>query len=116
MKHQKNLHRLTALAALIRDQRLAKLQACAAERNMSLQRLQDLAPKPSEEADPIAQATTLMRYETWADARRREINLVLARQTAAWMAARAEAEGAFGRAEVLKKIAKTQSEAQKPSR
>jgi hypothetical protein len=115
MTQKKNLHRLTDIASILLDQRLAKLQACAAERNMSLRQLQGLAPKASEGDDPIAQAMTLMRYETWADTRRREINLSLARQTAAWLEARAEAKGAFGRADVLKRIVKMQDKARKKS-
>jgi hypothetical protein len=111
VKHKHSLDRLTAIAEIIVEQRLAKLQACAAERNNSLQRLQDLVPTSSAETDPISQATTLLRYETWADARRREINLLLARQTVAWLEARSEAQSAFGRADVLKKLAKTQKKA-----
>lgn len=107
MKHKNNLQRLNVLAKLILDQRLAKLQACEVDRNQSLRRLQDLVPNPSDEADPIAKVTTLLRYEAWADARRREINLVLARQTVAWMDARKEAQGAFGRADVLTRMAKS---------
>ena len=107
MKNKKGIDRLTALSNLILDQHLAKLQACAAERNRSLQRLQDLAAKPAEGMDDFTRATTLLRYESWADARRREMNLVLARQTVAWMEARKEAQTAFGRANVLQRIGKT---------
>jgi hypothetical protein len=104
MKKRQSLARLTALSDVILDQHLAKLQACAAERNASLQRLRDLAPAPAEGLDPITGAATLLRFEIWADARRSEINLVLARQTAAWMEAQAEAKTAFGRAQVLKRL------------
>ena len=107
MKTKASLDRLTTLSDLILDTQLAKLQASAAERNKSLQRLEDLAAPPSDDADDIARAATLMRYERWADARRREINLVLARQTAVWMEARQNAQMAFGRAAVLKRIQKT---------
>lgn len=102
-----NLSRLTALSTLILDQHLAKLQAATAAKNMSLQRLQDLAPMQSEGLDPIVSATTLMRYEHWADSKRREINMVLARQTVTWLEARKASQDAFGRADVLKRIKKT---------
>jgi len=107
MNKKASLQRLTALSDLILDTQLAKLQAAAAERYKSLQRLEDLAAAPSDEANDLTHAATLMRYQRWADARRREINLVLARQTAVWMEARQNAQTAFGRAEVLKKIQTT---------
>jgi hypothetical protein len=106
MRQTEQLQRLNDLAKLILDQRLARLQACAAARQGSLQRLQDLAPKPAEDADPFEQATRLMRYEVWADTRRREINMLLARQTVGWLEARSEAQGALGRADVLRKLMK----------
>lgn len=104
MSKKESHSRLTAVSNLILDQHLARLQACAAERNASLQRLRDLAPKPAHQLDEIPLATTLLRYESWADARRSEINQTLARQTAAWLEARMRAETAFGRSEVLRKI------------
>jgi hypothetical protein len=45
-----------------------------------------------------------MRYALWADQRRSEINLVLARQTVEWVEARQEAARAFGRNQVLQKL------------
>lgn len=104
MSKKESHARLAVLSSLILDQHLAKLQACAVERNASLQRLRDLAPKPAHQLNEIALATTLLRYEGWADARRSEINQTLARQTAAWLEARTRAETAFGRSEVLRKI------------
>ncbi|WP_323005712.1 hypothetical protein [Pseudorhodobacter sp.] len=106
MKNKKALDRLSALSDLILDNKLAKLQACALQRNASLQRLQDLAAKDGDQLGPIALATAALRYEAWADARRSEINLALARQTAAWMEARKSAEIALGRAEVLSRLKK----------
>jgi len=109
MNNKANLHRLTALSGLILDTQLAKLQASAAERNKSLQQLEGLVAVPSDDPNDLTHTVTLMRYERWADAMRREINLILARQTAAWMEARQNAKTAFGRAEVLKKIQATRS-------
>lgn len=108
MDKRANLNRLTALSTLILDQHLAQLQASAAARNASLQRLQDLVPIPSDDSDTVTSATTLMRYEHWADSKRREINLVLARQTAIWLEARKGAQVAFGRADVLRRIEEAQ--------
>jgi hypothetical protein len=107
MNAKDSLRRLTALSELILDTRLAKLKASAAERNKSMQRLENLAATLSDDANDLTHAATILRYERWADARRREINLVLARQTAVWLEARQNAQTAFGRAEVLKKIQAT---------
>jgi len=107
MKNTASLHRLRSLSTLILDQHLAKLQAAAAERRISLQRLQDLTPIPAKDLDDVTRAATLMRYERWADKRRRDINLVLAQQTATWMEARGKAQAAFGRADVLMRLAKS---------
>lgn len=104
MDKKAKLDRLTALSTLILDQHLARLQAAAAARNISLQRLQDLAPTQSDDLNPITSATTLIRYDLWADTKRREINLVLARQTVIWLDARKAAQEAFGRADVLQRI------------
>ena len=106
MKHPKSLPRLQALSDLILDQKLAVLQACAAERNATIQRLLDLTPGQPQTLGTIADAQTMLRYESWADARRAEINLILARQTAEWMEARRRAELAFGRANVLHRLGK----------
>jgi hypothetical protein len=43
-------------------------------------------------------------YERWAEARRAEINLTLARQTAEWIEARDAARQAFGRADALRRL------------
>ena len=45
-----------------------------------------------------------MRYQLWADQRRSAINLILARQTAAWSEARKDAAEAFGRDAVIAKL------------
>jgi hypothetical protein len=49
-------------------------------------------------------ALAALRYAGWADARRAEINLRLARQTALWLQAQADARLAFGRADVLRRL------------
>ena len=89
---------------MILDQKLAILQDRAAKRGASLKRLRDLALNTFDALEPVVQAQVQLRYECWADTRRSEINLVLARQTAEWMDARAAAKSAFGRAEVLRNL------------
>jgi hypothetical protein len=78
------------------------------EKEQSLERLRNLAPKSTENLDKLALAKSLLRYEVWAEARRSEINIALARQTAALMEARKDAEYVFGRSMVLRRIAQEQ--------
>ena len=105
MKPDARLRQLQQISQLISDRRLAALQVCAAARNRSLQRLQDLEEKATlDPLEPIAQAQAELRYEAWADARRADINLLLARQTVEWMEARKAAESAYGKASVLQRL------------
>lgn len=106
MTDLKRLARLKALSDMILDQRLARLQACAAAKSASQQMLEGLRVVEEGTLDPVAQAQTMLRYQQWADKRRGEINVVLARQTAEWMEARNDAKLAFGRAEVLGRLQK----------
>lgn len=104
MKKHVQIARLQEISNLILDRRLATLRYLAAKRNASLQHLQDLTPKEAGTLDPIPQARSALRYEAWADVRRSEINLALARQTADWLDAKKNAEVAFGQVEVLNRI------------
>jgi hypothetical protein len=107
MADAKGLPNLASLAGLILDARLADLRKAAAAREASLAALAALARAPSAAADlsPLVLARAAVAYESWADARRAEINPRLARQTAAWLQAQAAARVAFGRAEALRVIA-----------
>lgn len=100
----KPIHRLSKIADLLLDLRLAELQKAGRAREESLARLADLNVAPSTDPDPVAAAQVDVRYQLWADARRAEINMTLARQTAKWMEARDSARAAFGKAEVLRKL------------
>jgi hypothetical protein len=62
-------------------------------------------PAEPEGLDLAPAAQVALRYQLWADIRRAELNTVLARQTADWLAAREDARHAFGRAEALRGIA-----------
>ncbi|RUS59758.1 hypothetical protein EGN72_13785 [Pseudorhodobacter sp. E13] len=104
MTRKKDLARLASLSGLILDQKLAVLQSLAAEREASLQRLRDLAQNNPGKYETPQDAQVALRYNRWADARRADINITLARQTAEWLDARAEAKHAFGRAEVLRQL------------
>ena len=103
----RQLARLGTLTDLMLDARLADLRGAAAARDASLARLADLArPAAATDLPDMAAAEVEMRYQRWADQRRAEINLTLARQTAAWLDARQAATLAFGKSQVLDGLAR----------
>ncbi len=96
---------LIAVAGLLLDARLAEMRRIQRLREESRARLADLAAAPAENGlPPVIAAQTALRYACWADLRRAEINMALARQTAEWLAAREAARLAFGRAEALQRL------------
>ena len=100
------LRRLARIAALQRDARLDQLRRARIAREASQAALAALdRPMPDEGVPLVAGALAALRYAAWADARRAELNLQLARQTAHWLQAQADARVAFGRAEVLAQLA-----------
>ena len=107
MSRADDLKRLAVLAALARDAKLAKVADAALARSRSLQQLAALTPPPVQDSElsPLVLAGASLRYQLWADMKRAEINRTLARQTATWIEARADARNAFGRADVLARLA-----------
>lgn len=106
MKQIENLYRLGALTQIVLDVQLARLTEAAAAREVSLAHLASLAQVTQAVGlSEMAQAQVQLTYDRWAEARRAEVNLVLARQTAEWMQARADASLAFGRRDVLRRLA-----------
>lgn len=101
------MRRLKDLAELIVDHRLGQLRKAAEAKAQSEAALDALArPIPEPEGLQGASAALAgLAYQRWADARRAEINQVLARQTHLWMEARDDAQTAFGRAEALRALA-----------
>jgi hypothetical protein len=98
------LRRLTMIADLMRDRALMDLRHAAEARAASRQHLERLNPAPVAVVDDPADWRNAVMHQAWADARRAEINLMLARQTAAWIEARHAAARAVGRARVLDKL------------
>jgi hypothetical protein len=97
---------LVAISRLILDVRLAHVDLAAKACEENRARLADLARPSSPSQLPLAvEAQATLRYERWAEARRAEINLALAKSTADWLTARDQARVAFGRAEVLRALA-----------
>lgn len=103
MSRARDLARLQDLAALMRDHRLGQLHEAAARRAQSLQQIAALdQPESPTDLPPVAVHRVALQYQAWADQRRAELNLVLARQTADWIIAREAAQKAFGQAEALR--------------
>ncbi len=101
----RTLRPLLDISRLMLEHRLAELTRAAAAREESKARLAGLS-QPSAGTDlPLAVAAQAsLLYERWAEARRAEINLTLARQTAEWIEARDAARQAFGRADALRRL------------
>lgn len=100
----RGLDRLAKVAAALRDRDLAALRAAGAAREGTralIAALETAAEVPAD--DPGAQVNAL-RYRLWAEARRRELNMALARQTAEWLGCRDAAAQSFGRAAALDRI------------
>ena len=97
------LVRLRQISKLILDVKLAALHTAAQKRQQSLDLLTNLNKQGSDtDLNPVVAYQTELRYQFWAEARRAEINVVLARQTAQMLAARDAAGQAFGKDQALR--------------
>lgn len=102
MSKAKDLSRLADLAQLMLDHRLGHLRQSADALDQS--RMQLTAINRAAEAadlDPVTAVRVGLGYERWADVRRADLNLVIARQSATWHEARGEAQTALGRVQAL---------------
>ncbi|TXH99763.1 MAG: hypothetical protein E6Q73_09710 [Pseudorhodobacter sp.] len=99
------------LADLALDHRLAALRQAAEAKARSETALAGLAKPvalPQEGFEGVSIDLSGLAYQRWADVRRSEINLVLAGQTHAWLAAKDEAQLAFGKSEALRRLVEKQ--------
>lgn len=105
MNRKQDLHQLQRLGQMILDSRLTALNAATRERQDSLDQLTNLArPAPPSDLPELSAKLAELSYQRWAEARRRELNLSLARQTAAWLDCRQAAQTAFGRSLALRHL------------
>lgn len=106
MTKASDMGRLAELAQLMLDHRLSKLRSAALELERSqMQRAAlDLTTTPPD-LEPVTAEKVALTYNRWADQRRSELNLVIARQTVDWMEARGDAQKAFGRVQALQGLA-----------
>lgn len=101
---RKELERLHALAQMQFDAAQLTLRKAAEDRDTSLALIAGLEVPPAEGLTPVAAAMASMQYQLWADRRRAELNLTLARQTAQWLEAQGAARQAFGRKDALGRL------------
>jgi hypothetical protein len=107
MTNAKDLARLGQISQLILDVKLAALHVATGKRQQSLDLIANLnLPSAPGDLSPVAAHHAELRYQHWADARRAEINLLLARQTAEMHLARDEAGQAFGKNQALRGLQK----------
>ncbi len=107
MTQTAQLLQLKHLADLMLDSQLAQVRATAAAKATSEARLAALARPVAgpEGIGDIAAGLAALGYQRWADARRAELNLALARRTAAWIEACDAARLSFGRKQALQGLA-----------
>lgn len=107
MSRNPQIERLGQIADLLFDSRLAVLQAAARAKLETETQLAALMTPPAEatQVSEIASALAGLSYQRWADARRADLNMRLARQTVAWAEARDSAREAFGKKQALGGVA-----------
>lgn len=107
MTKQQQLNRLRDIADFVLERRLAALQVATHAKLQSEVQLCGLAKPHHAPADvpPVLAERVALMYQYWADGRRAELNMVLARQTANWIDARHAATEAFGKKRVIEKLA-----------
>ena len=107
MTRPKQIQRLEQVAKLLFDSRLNDLRLAANARAETEARLAGLLMPAAKEGDlpQIAAELATLSYGRWADARRVELTLTLARQTAAWIDARDAARQAFGNTQAMAGVA-----------
>lgn len=101
-----DLGRLERLAHLMLDQRLTDLRQAADAKAQSEAALAALSAHRMPDSDLVGASTDLVElaYSRWADGRRAEINVILARQTHLWLQARQAACLAFGKVDALRRL------------
>jgi hypothetical protein len=105
MTRVRDIAGLNDLSRLVLDHRLSILREAAVRRDQSLAQIAALSLQAGPtDLPPVEAGQVAFRYQLWADARRAELNSLLSRQTADWLAAREEAKLAFGRAEALRSV------------
>jgi hypothetical protein len=100
------LPKLQTISHLIKDLHLAALRRAEAERAALLDRIATLQERPTPPTDlpPAVAVDVAMRYDRWADLRRREIEVALKRKAAECDTLKDRARVSVGRDEALNKL------------
>lgn len=102
-----SLRKLEKLAQLMRDRDLSRLTQVSLQKSHTQGLLSALdKTQPATGLDLVVAAKVVDRFGLWTMNRRILLNQQLARDTVNWMAAKADAQKSFGRAEVLGKLTK----------
>lgn len=97
---------LSRIAGLQKDMRLDALRRAEDERQTLLDRLASLARRPAvpDDLSPSVAAEIALRYDRWADLRRREIELLLRQKTQDCEHLKALAREAVGRDDAISRL------------
>lgn len=107
MTRSNNLARLAQVSQLLLDVKLHALRTAASKRQQSLDLLESLNQSMADtDLALVAKYQAAQRYQQFADARRAQLNIVLARQTAEMHVARDAAGQAFGKNQALRSLQK----------
>lgn len=101
------LQRLADMAAMLREAEMTRLSAAAARRDKARADLAAHDATAPDDQDFASAAPVAARHERWRVMRRGQLNQALARETVAWLEARDRLARAFGRADVLHRLAAT---------
>lgn len=101
----RQLGQLKHVSDLMLDQRLLALRAAQTARVATQDRIAALdMPYFAEGCFIAIAARAALLYEAWADGRRRDLNLILARQTVTEIEAKVDARIAFSKQRVLENL------------
>lgn len=106
MPDDARLHKLAEIAELALDAKLARLRAAATAKADTAAQIANLGSAAAvlDGGDAISCALSQLSHQRWIDARHLQLNLTLARQTAAWMEATDAARKAFGKKTALAQV------------
>ncbi|MGA0539503.1 hypothetical protein [Neotabrizicola sp. VNH66] len=106
MSRDEKMIRLTRMADLLFEARSAELRRAAEARDAVRAQISALLrPVAEEDRQNPAMMRQAMIYESWASVRRSELNAQLARRQAEWLQGMEAARRAFGRNQVLARLA-----------
>lgn len=107
MMRRGEIARLRSLTDMVLQVQLASLKSAIRARQKTQDQiagLQTAAPEIDENTE-ISDALAMLQYQHWAERRRSELSVILASQTAYYLAARDHAQLAFGKVQGIDSLA-----------